>query len=36
MPDFTITTSIITTEAIIKKKITWTEKESKKKINSNL
>lgn len=37
MPDFTITTSIVTaTEAIINKKITWTDKESKKKINSNL
>ena len=36
MPDFTITTTIVTTEAIINKRITWTEKESKKKINSNL
>ena len=36
MTDFTITTTIVTTEAIINKQITWTEKESKKKINSNL
>ena len=36
MSDFTVSTAILTTEAMTYKTITWTDKESKKKINSNL